>query len=218
MNQSHSLTKKSPLDIDALLQDSYLLVVELCRGVRVEKQWKVVWQRCVAEIERTQQVLRDAGVDESAINHISYAQCALLDEIIQVWAPEEGYAAWRVASLQVHFFNTAEAGGQLYERIRAVLDESTPDQAVLTCFHRMLLLGFQGGCQKDIREQLIIRLSQQIVHLVDAQSSPVLVMSRLGGPWLRSTGVRLCMMIVGLAGVWWGLGQYLSTLFSGLGR
>ncbi|MCW7549292.1 type VI secretion system protein TssL, short form [Photorhabdus sp. APURE] len=218
MNQSHLLTEKSTLDIDALLQDSYLLVIELCRGVRVVKQWKMVWQRCTAEIERTQQVLRDAGVDESAINHISYAQCALLDEIILEWAPDEGYAAWQTTSLQGHFFDTAEAGDKLYERIRAVLDESTPDQAVLICFHRVLLLGFQGACQKDIREQLIIRLSQQIVHLVDAQSSSVLVMSRLGSPWLRSTGVRLSMMIVGLSGVWWGLGQYLSTLFLGLGR
>ncbi|WP_434526447.1 type VI secretion system protein TssL, short form [Photorhabdus asymbiotica] len=218
MNQSHLLTKKSPLDIDALLQDSYLLVIELCRGVRVVKQWKMVWQRCIAEIERTQQVLRDAGVDESAINHISYAQCALLDEIILEWAPDEGYVAWQTTSLQGHFFDTAEAGDQLYERIRAVLDESTPDQAVLTCFHRMLLLGFQGGCQKDIREQLITRLSQQVVPLGDVQSSPVLVMSGLGSSWLRSTGVRFCMMIMGLAGVWWGLAQYLSTLFPGLWR
>ncbi|AKH61996.1 MULTISPECIES: type VI secretion system protein TssL, short form [Photorhabdus] len=220
MNQSHLFTKKSPPDIDALLQNSYLLVVELCRGVQV-KQGDVVWQHCTSEIARTRQALCDAGVNGSAVEHISYAQCALLDETVLTRAPDEGYAAWRSTSLQAHFFGTAEAGNRLYERIRTVLDEPVPDQAVLTCFHRVLLLGFQGRCQEDtalIREQLITRLSQQTVPFGTLQSSPALAGALPSCAWLRSIGGPLIMTIIMLTGVWWGLGRYLATLFPGWGQ
>ncbi|MEK9495956.1 type VI secretion system protein TssL, short form [Photorhabdus sp. P32] len=224
MNKSPLLTKTSPPDIDALLQNSYLLVAELCQGASVE-QADVVWQHCTREIEQTRRALRDADVSESAINHISYAHCALLDETVLERAPEQGYAAWRATSLQEHFFDTAEAGHQLYERMRTVLDEPAPDRAVLTCFHRVLLLGFQGKCQEDtalIREQLVTRLRQQVVPFGTAQQSPALTnvspdRLRLGAIVGRLTAAISGMVIV-LLGVWWGLGLYLATLFPGLAR
>ncbi|MCW7550111.1 type VI secretion system protein TssL, short form [Photorhabdus sp. APURE] len=224
MNKSPLLTEKSPPDIDALLQNSYLLVVELCQGVSVE-QADVVWQHCTREIEQARQALRDADVSESAINHISYAHCALLDETVLERAPEKGYSAWRATSLQEHFFDTAEAGHQLYERMRTVLDEPAPDRAVLTCFHRVLLLGFQGKCQEDtalIREQLVTRLRQQVVPFGTAQQSPALTnvspdRLRLGAIVGRLAAAISGMVIV-LLGVWWGLGHYLATLFPGLAR
>ncbi|RAW83512.1 type VI secretion system protein TssL, short form [Photorhabdus laumondii] len=224
MNKSPLSTKKSPPDIDALLQNSYLLVAELCQGTSVE-QAEVVWQHCTREIEQTRQALSDADVSESAINHISYAQCALLDETVLERAPEQGYAAWRATSLQEHFFDTAEAGNQLYERMRTVLNEPAPDRAVLTCFHRVLLLGFQGKCQEDtslIREQLVTRLSQQVVPFGMAQQSPVLTNVPLSHLRLRSIvgqlAVAISGMVIVLFGVWWGLGHYLATLFPGLAR
>ncbi|WP_391529626.1 type VI secretion system protein TssL, short form [Photorhabdus akhurstii] len=224
MNKSPLLTKKSPPDIDALLQNSYLLVAELCQNAPVE-QAEVVWQHCTREIEQTRQALRDADVSESAINHISYAHCALLDETVLERAPEQGHAAWRATSLQEHFFNTAEAGDQLYERMRTVLHEPAPDRTVLTCFHRVLLLGFQGKCQEDtalIREQLVDRLRQQVVPFGTAQQSPALTNASSSRCWLRSTASQLVVMasvvIIVLFGVRWGIGHYLATLFPGLAR
>ncbi|WP_350307719.1 type VI secretion system protein TssL, short form, partial [Photorhabdus viridis] len=177
MNPSHLFTKKSSPDIDALLQNSYLLVTKLRQGVPVD-QGSTVWQHCLDEIEQAQGALSAAGVSDAAKGHIRYALCALLDETVLTRAPDEGYAAWRATSLQAHFFGTAEAGNRLYERIRTVLDGPTPDQAVLTCFHRVLLLGFQGDYREDtslIREQLITRLSQHILPFDSFQPSPGLV-------------------------------------------
>ncbi|OCA54770.1 type VI secretion system protein TssL, short form [Photorhabdus namnaonensis] len=224
MNKSHLLIKKSPPDIDALLQNSYLLVAELCQGARVE-QADVVWQHCTSEIEQTRQALRDADVSESAINHISYAHCALLDETVLERVPEQGHAAWRATSLQEHFFNTAEAGDQLYERMRTVLHEPAPDRTVLTCFHRVLLLGFQGKCQEDaslIREQLVDRLRQQVLPFGTAQQSPALTdvssPRRCPSSIVGQLAATVSVMVIVLLGVQWGLGHYLATLFPGLAR
>ncbi|MCC8463184.1 type VI secretion system protein TssL, short form [Photorhabdus bodei] len=223
MNRSHLRTKTSPLtktsrpDIDALLQNSYLLVIALCRGVRVD-QGSAVWQHCIDEIEQTQEALSAAGVSDAAREHIRYALCALLDETVLKRAPDEGYAAWRATSLQAHFFGTAEAGNRLYERIRAVLDEPAPDRTVLTCFHRVLLLGFQGDYREDtslIREQLITRLSQHLLPFDRVQPSPVRVGALPSCAGWRSIGGPLIMTIIALTGVWWGLGQYLITLLPG---
>ncbi|ERT10397.1 type VI secretion system protein TssL, short form [Photorhabdus temperata] len=217
MNRSHLLTKKSQLDIDALLQNSYLLVTELCQGVPVD-QGSMVWQHCIDEIEQTQGALSAAGVSDAAKVHIRYALCALLDETVLKRAPDEGYAAWRVTSLQTHFFDSAAAGDQLFARMNAVLNEPAPDLAVLTCFHRVLLLGFQGDYREDtslIREQLITRLSQHILPFDSFQPSPVLVRTLPSCAWMRAIGGPLIMTIIVLTGVWWGLGRYLITLLPG---
>ncbi|KOY60213.1 type VI secretion protein ImpK [Photorhabdus heterorhabditis] len=221
MNSSHlSTQKKLQPDIDALLQNSYLLVTALCQDVPVE-QGDTVWQLCIREIKRVRQELRDAGISESAIEHISYAQCALLDETILKRAKDAGYTAWRAASLQAYFFDTAEAGNQLYERIRTVLHEPAPNKAVLTCFHRVLMLGFEGHGREDtplVREQLITRLNEQVVPFGTTQSSPLLDCVSPSGDWQYAVARRLVVTVVVLAGVWWGLSQYLATLFPGLTR
>jgi type VI secretion system protein ImpK len=53
----------------------------------------------------------------------------------------------------------------LYERIRQVLHEPAPVPAVLTCFHRVLLLGFRGRYQDPVsadREKLVAMLSERV--------------------------------------------------------
>ncbi|WP_036774502.1 type VI secretion system protein TssL, short form [Photorhabdus australis] len=218
MNSSHLTTqKKRHPDIDALLQNSYLLVTALCQNVPV-KQGDTIWQHCTGEIERVRQELHDAGVSESAIEHISYAQCALLDETILKRAKDAGYTAWRAASLQAYFFDTAEAGNQLYERIRTVLQEPAPDKAVLTCFHRVLMLGFEGDGREEtpqVREQLITCLNEQVIPFGSVQSSSLLNCASRFGDWRYAVARRLVVTVAVLAGVWWGLNQYLATLSPG---
>ncbi|MDN5986754.1 MAG: DotU family type IV/VI secretion system protein, partial [Hafniaceae bacterium] len=75
------MSKKSVIDIDELLQDTWLLVVQLRQGVPVE-HGQTLWQHCTKNIERTEQTLKEAGMHQSAIDHIRYAQCALLDETV----------------------------------------------------------------------------------------------------------------------------------------
>ena len=53
---------KSPIvDIDALLQDSYLLVVELQQKA-APKDGEELWKHCVAQVEQCRSSLIDAGV------------------------------------------------------------------------------------------------------------------------------------------------------------
>lgn len=85
------------------------------------------------------------------MEHITYAQCALLDEtVLSRSGMDDGQAIWMKDPLQSHFFNTLQAGELLYERMKQVLQEPAPAQAVLTCFHRVLLLGFRGRYQDPV--------------------------------------------------------------------
>jgi len=66
------------VDIDALLQDTYLLVVELRQGASVQPG-RELGELCVEQVEQTRQRLELAGLSPRSIDHISHAQCALLD-------------------------------------------------------------------------------------------------------------------------------------------
>lgn len=93
--------------------------------------------------------------DDASVEHISYAQCALLDETVMSRKSEkgeegeepkvdEGQVAWRKAPLQARFFGSFRAGEALWDRIAEVLRQPSPNPAVLTCYHRVIALGFQG--------------------------------------------------------------------------
>ncbi len=91
-------------------------------------------------------------------------QCALLDEtVLSRSGMDDGQAIWMKNPLQSHFFNTLQAG-EAAVRMKQVLQEPAPAQ-VLTCFHRVLLLGFRGRYQDPAapeRDQLISTLNGQV--------------------------------------------------------
>ena len=70
-------TAAMTVDIDALLQDSYLLVVELRQGASAQSSDEVK-ALCVRQVEHVRQRLMDAGLAQRSIDHISHAQCCLL--------------------------------------------------------------------------------------------------------------------------------------------
>jgi type VI secretion system protein ImpK len=213
-------TQTSSVDIDALLQNTWLQVISLRQDMTCpEGEGQVFWQRCVADIERVQHALKDADASEQSRQHIMYAQCAVLDETVKGRnVQDDAYYVWCNSPLQAHFFNTLDAGSQLYERIRNVLREPAPDIAVLTCFHRVLMLGFQGSYSSltvPEREQLVDQLSARVPAFNFAPSRPVLAIatsrSRIGA-WLRYWPVRLGLAFIIVALLWWGLDHWLSDL------
>jgi type VI secretion system protein ImpK len=218
---SQSMEEKTqPVDIDTLLQGTWLQVISLRQGVSCQEgEGRTFWKKCMADVERVRQHLKDAGVSEQSIQHILYAQCALLDESVKGrGVQDDAYFVWCNSPLQAHFFNTLDAGNQLYEHMRTVLREPAPDIAVLTCFHRVLMLGFQGGYSSpDVaeREQLVDQLSARVPALAFSPTCPALAVaashSRMS-VWLRYWPVRLGLAacIVGL--LWWGLDYWLSGL------
>lgn len=151
------------------------------------------------------------------MEHITYAQCALLDEtVLSRGGMDDGQAIWMKDPLQSHFFNTLQAGELLYERMKQVLQEPAPAQAVLTCFHRVLLLGFRGRYQDPAapeRDQLISTLNGQVAPFGVLPETAVLNVP------LSPVSTLCCIRRflagdahTGTGGVWWGLHYWLNVL------
>ncbi|MEQ4280978.1 type VI secretion system protein TssL, short form [Pseudomonas syringae] len=209
-----------PQDLDALLQDSYLLVVELRQGASVQ-DGPGLWKRCEQQIEQVRQGLSDADVNARSIELISYAQCALLDETALSCAKGDAHARWASEPLQARFFNRHQAGEFLYEDMREALHQPEPDVWVLTAFQRVLMLGFQGR-YRDVndpeRTQLLTALNARVAPLELNQ----VVMTQGRGHrinplhGLRSPLVHILAAALLLLGAWWGLDYWLGGLIATL--
>lgn len=207
--------------IDALLQDTYLLVVELCHGASVHSG-PDLWSLCVQQVEAVQDALRRAEQDARSIDFISHAQCALLDETVLRHAQGEAHEAWARQTLQARFFNRHQAGEFLYEDMRTVLREPAANPHVLTAFHRVLMLGFLGR-YRDIadpqRQQWVDTLAARVAPLGIGQA--VITQGEKGRRgnamrWVQSPGMHVVAAVVLLAGVWWGLGHALGGVTAAL--
>lgn len=98
-----------------------------------------------------------------------------------------------------------------------MLQEPAPAQAVLTCFHRVLLLGFRGRYQDPAapeRDQLISTLNGQVAPFGVLPETAVLnvPLSPRQHPLLHSPFFWLVTLTLVLAGVWWGLHYWLNVL------
>jgi type VI secretion system protein ImpK len=215
------MTSKKPsaiaLDIDSLLHNSYLLVVELRQGASAQNS-EQLWKLCAEQIEQVRQQLKEAGLSRRSIEHISHAQCALLDETLLSCAQKEAHAQWASEPLQAKFFSRHQAGESLYEDMREVLREPAPDQQVLTVFQRVLMLGFQGR-YRDVndpeRAQLLEALNAQVAPLDINQTLPTQARDRIRWlPALRSPLAHAVAVGLLLLGVWWGLDHLLGGVIS----
>lgn len=207
------------VDIDQVLQDSYLLVVQLRNGsVPVEVQQ--LRDRCAAQVVSVRDQLQGAGVSQASIERISYAQCALLDETVLHVATDDEHDAWAGEPLQARFFNRHQAGDFLYEELREVLRQPAPDLQVLTVYHRVLMLGFRGryhAIDAPEREQLQVALDELIMPLQVCKP----LATRLGTHTrFRYGSHSMVMHAVGagvlLVAVWWGLNRWLAGQAAGL--
>lgn len=91
-------------DIDALMAETWLTVTLLKQGATTP-DGNVLYDTCCKHVESVREALDRAGYDEASIDHISYAQCALLDEVVMSRKLPEGadadtgQVAWRKAPL-----------------------------------------------------------------------------------------------------------------------
>ncbi len=211
------------IDIDALMADTWLTVTLLKQGATTP-DGNVLYETCSKQVEQVRGALERAGYDEASIAHISYAQCALLDEVVMSRAPGEadaGHTAWRKAPLQARYFGSLHAGEALWDRIAEVLRQPAPDMAVLTCYHRVIALGFhglysKGSVSQSQREEVIKALAERVPPL-DAEIS--LVVRRTAKhrySLLRSVWFWIAAAAVVMAVVWWGGHLWLQALLSAL--
>ncbi|WP_166359565.1 type VI secretion system protein TssL, short form [Pseudomonas akapageensis] len=222
MNQNASeIATTAAVVIDALLQDSYLLVVELRKGALV-LDGPTLSALCSKQIEHVRQELQDAGLSQRSIDHISHAQCALLDETVLNCAQKDAREFWASEPLQAKFFNRHQAGEFLYEDMREALREPAPDLHVLTAYQRVLVLGFQGrysDVKDPDREQLLAALNKQVAplalgHGVATQPGSGQQLSDLR--WLRTPSAHVVTAGLLLVGAWWGLDRLLGGVIATL--
>lgn len=214
----------APIDIDALLQDAWLQVISLRHGpIFQEGEGQLLWDRCVADVERVQLALKEKGLDEASCLHILTAQCALIDEAVKSRGQQDDACVqWYDIPLQGHFLGTMEAGDTLCDRMRDVLREPAAESAVLTCFQRVMMLGFLGSFRSlndPQRQKLVKALSEHVAPFTYPQTHPVLAESRTGrgvGSWFSSWPVRIAVSAVVVAALWWGLNHWLDQTLATL--
>jgi len=231
---------RKDIDIDSLMADTWLTVAQLRHGARAP-DGNALYTNCCAQVESVREALERAGYDSESIMHISYAQCALLDEAVmnrkpasadaqanlpasefQTEAPQnadldEGIKAWRAAPLQARYFGSLRAGEALYDRIAEVLRQPSPVPAVLICYQRVLALGFQGqfglsGVGQSQRDEVIAALNERVPPL---EAGVDLVVQKTGKRRyniLRSVWFWIVLAVVLTALVWAGGHLWLQEL------
>nr|WP_282551750.1 type VI secretion system protein TssL, short form [Providencia sp. JUb39] len=191
------------------------MVCQLHQGTAIT-QGDSFYRRVCQLIDETRQKLLEHGYPESAIEHMQYAQCALIDEsVMNRQQQDDGYNTWIQSPLQARYFNTLEAGDKLWDRLRSILNETAPNPDVLLCFHRVLTLGFVGKFrQKEApeRERIVAQLNVQLPDYLITSELPLVVK-----PKLRFSRRRLYWFgwiggILVLAAMWWGFSASLEHL------
>lgn len=100
---------RQEIDIDQLMAETWLTVTMLKKGA-VTHNGNALYDKCVKQVESVREALERAGYDDASVDHICYAQCALLDETVMSRKIErnedggevlvdEGQMAWRRAPL-----------------------------------------------------------------------------------------------------------------------
>lgn len=232
---------KKEIDIDALMAETWLTVAQLRHGGQVT-DGPALHATCKAQVDSVREALERAGLDGESIDHITYAQCALLDETVMNRKPEglalettvdsasddsvtdalnisldASQRAWRSAPLQAVYFGSLRAGGALYDRIAEVLRHPAPEPAVLICYQRVLALGFQGqyslsGVSQSRRDEVISVLNERVPPLAAGASLVVQKTGRRRYNLLRSVWFWIVVAVVLTGVVWLGGHLWLQDL------
>lgn len=186
-------TESKKIIIDELLRDSILVVVELKAKAKILSGHKL-YEHCKEQIKSVRETLYNAQYKQDVIDDISYALCALLDETVLLYQKDnpsdQGYDEWLGEPLQVIYFNTNNAGYDLFEKVRSRLKEDKKEEIVLSCFDRVLGLGFQGcylGKPQMEREHLILALREALRESEPDQNHPIIEQAQDHRYWGRKT-------------------------------
>ncbi|CPR18698.1 hypothetical protein BIY26_20260 [Brenneria goodwinii] len=212
---------KTDISIDVLLRDTWLMVVALRNGA-VAERGEPLYQKGIELVEKARKRMADVGYSAEVVDAVSYAQCALLDEtVLNRPQSDNGYDIWMQTPLQARFFNTLQAGEVLYERIRQSLQQPGIDPLILTCLHRVLMMGFEGRYRnqpQQERQALLDLLTQKVEPFtVQEGQEPLLVNTRREGRGLRyfrSLWFWSGLAVLVVIGVWFGLHYQLQQLLS----
>lgn len=213
------MSKMNTSIIDEIFYPCWLMVSQLRNGQEIE-DGEALYRRAREWIDGARESLSKAGFSEINCDHMLYTQCALLDEsVLNRQKQDSGYAKWIKDPLQARYFNTLNAGEELWERIRTVLNEPAPDTAVLTCFYRALTLGFSGRYREqgdERREDVVRKLSQLVPPFISAQDTPIVSRSSRLRSGRKTYWFSWVAGIVVLIALWFALNSTLVHMVSKL--
>jgi type VI secretion system protein ImpK len=175
-----------------------------------------------SQVAFVRQKLQHAGISQRTIDHISLAQCALLDETVLNCVNDQGHSSWAGEPLQARFFKRHQAGVSLYEDMREVLREPASDPQVLAMFQRVLALGFHGqysGQNAPERTQLLAALNEQVPPLVLERALPTQRGTGRQGfarGWLRAPLLHALTGGLLLLATWYSMDRQLGVLLQTL--
>ncbi|EPJ5825496.1 type VI secretion system protein TssL, short form [Pluralibacter gergoviae] len=205
--------------IDTLFWPGWLMVSRLRNGQGIS-DGRALYRRTCDWLDDWRKQLEARGVPQGSIDNLIYTQCALFDEsVLNRGKEDDGYRVWLANPLQARYFNTLNAGEELWERIRTELQAPAPDNAVLTCFSRALSLGFVGRYRQqsdERREDVVRNLNQRVAPFTQVEEAPIVVRAgRLRGgrrlywlSWILGAGA--------LAVVWFTLSASLQRMVSAI--
>lgn len=208
-----------PSLIDEIFYPCWLMVSQLRNGQEITDGEALYRQAC-GWMDNAREALTRAGFSKASCEHMLYTQCALLDEsVMNRQKQDSGYSKWLKDPLQARYFNTLNAGEELWERIRTVLQEPAPDTAVLTCFYRALTLGFVGRYREqgdERREDVVRKLSQLVPAFAQAQATPVVSRSSRLRSGRKTYWFSWVLGVAILVALWFGLSTTLANMVSHL--
>ncbi|QMI05060.1 type VI secretion system protein TssL, short form [Citrobacter sp. RHB25-C09] len=205
-------------DLDLINKTFYpgwLMVSQLRCGQEI-KDGDTLYRRACHWVNQARDTLTEAGFSEISCDRMLYAYCALLDEsVLNRDKEDDGYRKWRKDPLQARFFHTLHAGEELWERIRIILREPSPDILVLTCLYRTLQLGFVGQYREkddERREDVVRELSERVPPFTLSQEAPIVVKASRLRSGRRMYWLGWVVGIVVLAGLWFTFSSLLSQM------
>ncbi|OAT23505.1 type VI secretion system protein TssL, short form [Proteus myxofaciens] len=209
----------SKQSIDMIFANTWLMVCQLNQGTSISNGDEFYRKVCQL-IDDTRQQLVDKGYDDAAIENMQYAQCALIDESVMNRAnQDDGYKTWIQSPLQARYFNTLEAGDKLWDRLRSVLSETSPNKDVLLCFHRILTLGFVGKFRRiedPERERIVTELSSKVSSYIPSSELPLVVKPKLRFSHRKAYWFGWVAGGLLLVALWWGFSTSLEHLLQQL--
>lgn len=205
-----------PIDIDQIMAKTWLLVTQLRYGHYNETE--PLYSYCCQQIESVRTTLMDAKLASEDIEHITYAQCALLDNtVMTLLADNETLNIWKEAPLQVRYFSSLDAGEVLWDRINRVLNQINPQNIVLICFHRVIRLGFlpdnlPSSIQKPEHYLILEKLSNQIIDCDPPSSLVIKNKKKYQIQWLHSFLFWFSLLLILIIAMTWGGQTWLNHL------
>lgn len=201
--------------IDALLLDTWLLALTIKHGQSVTVD-KLLHRQCMERIQQVQDKLVAANAPTTIVDDTLFAHCVFLDEIIMTQQDIDVSVWLELTPLQGHFLGHTNGGDLFYQHIEALLQAPSPSQALISCYHRMLLLGYKGKYHtEDHRERISFmrQLEKLLPQATGTHDSNSLIISRgkRETPLWRSPWLLMTTLVLLTAGTWAGARWFLLT-------